>query len=507
MRSFLTFLTESEKNGDKFTKHEHEHEHIGYDGIGLPDFLNGPITEALSPEESQAMVDNKVKTPLKKMWEVYGPADAKPAPNRVLKERIEKRFAELAAMSPKERAAEYKAANDRMKYTKVGHPVSSNEKTDTAAEIPTKRGKNGQIPLGMSFAPDHAYHYTSPDATSKVHRNVCAGSTAACRSACLAKHGNYTFIANRAAIGMRTQRLTHNEKATADHATLVHQALALASKKATKEGKSVLIRGSVTDDTGHGIHSEAIKKHFPHVEQMGYTKIAGTPHDPKNGIHTIYSDSGPMVKKDAEGKLSLERENIQRRKVLMRATQGDKNRPGMNSYMVFNKKRPGASHGPDHPRTKQYKSFMEHLKTVRRYEPLPSAPEAGEKAEYHSAKGHGRIMHNGQSYRYQDHPVAEKIQDVHGNWKLPSEHDSRNADTSLGKYYNRNGHQVGHVVPAFATASTSNDDLHNSGFFHHTENVDEHGVYHDGHPAEMEAAGFKGVKHEGLVRARVAKEL
>jgi hypothetical protein len=150
--------------------------------------------------------------------------------------------------------------------------------------------------------------------------------------------------------------------------------------------------------------------------------------------------------------------------------------------MVFNGKR------EVDPR---YKPTLDHLKTVRKYEPLPSAPGKGESASYHHTDGHGRVEHEGKSYRYQDHPVADPIKDTEGKKMYPADHDARNSDKSERTFKTPSGKKVGHVVAAFATKSTSNKDLHDSGFFHHIENIDKHGVYHDGHPKELDAAGFK----------------
>lgn len=524
MKSFKEFLLEEKKELRKlaYRKHIHEynhHTHGPHGGFRNPEYVSDSVMEEiefiddmlmeaqpekLTPEESDAKVREHLRPKLEKMWEHHGPADPKPASNAVLKQRINTRFDELSSMHPKDREKEFTAARKRMKATDVGHPVKSNAKTDTAAEIPTPKGPNGQIPLGMAFSPDHAHHYTSPDASKRVTRNSCAGSQASCRSACLAKHGNYGFIKNQAAMQARTQRLTHNEHATRDHATLAYAALNSASKDAHKERKTVLMRGSVTDDSGHQLHKEAIEKHFGEnptaerhpedkakrapVDTMAYTKIIGT--------GTIHSDGGPMVKrtritrnKPETKPTSIDRENTQRRGLLQRATQDQ----GTPSYVVFNKKRPAATVPKDSEEYRAHIKDISSIKTHRRYEPLPSTPKQGEGAAYHHPDGHGRVEHEGKSYRYQDHPVSQPVKNVHGKMLHPSEHDARNADSTPVVHKTPEGKRVGHTTVAFATASTSNKDLQHSGFFHHRENVDKHGVYHDGHPAEMAAAGFKGV--------------
>lgn len=417
----------------------------------------------------------------------YGPADQEPPSEGTLKARVNKRFDELAAMNPKDRRAAYQAANSRAKAAKISHPLSGNDKTDTAQDIPTKSAPHGHITLGMSMTPDTARHYTSPDCSTYQERNTCSGSTSGCRQGCLAKHGNYEFATNKGHMDVRTQSMTHNEAATADHATRIFQALETAHKKAKAQGKQVLTRFSVTDDSGANIHADAVSKHFPEIAQMGYTKRMSTRHDPANNVHTIFSDTGPMVKRDSTGKVTPNEENIKRRPVIQKATVDR----GMPSYVVFNKRRPGATAGPDDHDRQVYNETLSKLKTVRRYEPHPSTPAPGESMEYHHEHGYGRVKvgegENARSYRYQDHPVADKIKDVHGEEMFPADHDARNADTSSRTFLSPSGKKVGHVVAAFATASTSNKDL-SSGFFHHTENIDHNGIYHDGHPAEMAKA-------------------
>lgn len=494
MKSFKSFI-ESSLNKETYTHHIHEFEHhslIPHGGFNNPS-INDDLMEAMDPHVKEAKVVEKLHPILKNLWNMHGPADSKPAPNKELKSRIEKRFDELSSMSPKERKLEFSIAKSNLQKLKIGHPVSSNEKTDTSADIPTHKGTKGQIPLGMSFAPDHAKHYTSQDGSKSVHRNVCAGSTESCRSACLAKHGNYEFIPNKVAIAARTQMLTHNENSTRHSATLIYHALHSSSNKANKSNKSVLFRGSITDDTGADLLHDAIAKHFPHVQQMGYTKKLSTQHNPEKNIHTIYSDSGPSFKTDKSGKpVGLNRENIQRAAIKRKAT----TERGMPSYVVFNKKRPKIG-APD----KELHDAYNKVKTIRRYDLLPSSPASGEKHEYHHLGGYGRILHNKKSYKYQDHPVADPIKDVHGKMRYPAEHDSRNVDHSSRSFKTPEGKKVGHVVVALATRSTSNKDLHDSGFFHHWSRVDNQGVYHDSHPKDMEEAGFSGVKHEKLTKA------
>lgn len=418
--------------------------------------------------------------------DTYGAATPEPPSEAELKGRISKRFEELSAMSPQQRKAEYSQAKERAKKARVSHPLDGNDKTDTAQDIPTHTAPHGHIALGMSMTPDTARHYTSADCSSYKERNTCSGSTTGCRQGCLAKHGNYEFATNKGHMDVRTQSMTHNPAATADHATRVYQALESASSKAKKQGKQVLTRFSVTDDTGSNVHADAVAKHFPDVVQMGYTKRLSTPHDPSKKIHTIFSDTGPMVNRSgANGMIEPNEENIKRRNVIKKATV-DK---GMPSYVVFNKRRPRHEAGPDDPDRQVYNETLSRLHTVRRYEPHPSQPSQGEAAEYHNPKGHGRVVaKDGQSYRYQDHPVADKIKDVHGNSLFPADHDARNVDHSTRTFHSPEGKPVGHVVAAFATASTSNRDLQSSGFFHHTENIDKSGVYHDGHPDEMASA-------------------
>lgn len=448
-----------------------------------------PREASEAAQEAEKKRKKTAQPRIAKMFKHYGPADEKPASETELKNRVSKRFDELAAMSPHQRRKEYQETSARRKS--IGLNTSafrSNKKTDTAAIIPTPTAPKGHIPLGMSFTPDTARHYTKPDLSSHVDRNTCAGSTVGCRASCLAKHGNYEFATVRGHMDVLTHSLTHNEKATRDHATHVFQQLEHHSNKAAKEGKQVLTRYSVTDDTGANIHSEATAKHFPNVVQMGYTKRHNTPHDPSKGIHTIFSDTGPVVSHDGK----IHEENFKRRAVLHAAT----TQRGMPTYMVFNRRRPGAKHGPEHPISQEYHNTMNNLHTVRRYELHPSEPKPGEAAEFHHPDGHGRVVSKltGKSHRYQDHPVADKIKTVTGEMIHPSQHDARNADTFSRVFKNPEGKPVGHVVPAFATTSTSRKNL-KSAFFHRVENIKD-GIYHDAHPDEVHAAKQKNQLNE-----------
>lgn len=452
---------------------------------------NNLILESNTPDwmskEGKEKYLEVLKPRLKRIFDTYGAADTEAPSTKTLKERVSNRFDELAHLrdhNPSEYRKQVAEAKQRRESAGIGSAISSNEKTDTVTKIPHPKGKNGHIPISMAFTPDIARHYTKSDASHAVERNVCSGSTESCRAACLAKHGNYGFSSTQAHMAIRTQALTHNEQSTRDHATLVFNEIHNIAKKAKKENKVGLVRTAVSDDTGPEIHDEAIAKHFPSsgtseyapVEQMRYTKKVDTKHEPEKGIHTIYSDPGPMVKKDKIlGNLSLARENIQRRLL-------DKKVVGKPKYMVFKGKR------DIDPR---YKPTLNKLKRVRKYEPLPSTPEKGESEEYHNSNGYGRVKHNGRSYRYQDYPVADKIKTTEGKEIFPAEHDARNSDKSKTTYTTPAGKKVGHIVAAFATKSASNKDLQESGFFHHIEDIDSSGTYHDGHPAQMEAAGFK----------------
>lgn len=496
------------------------------------------LSEKVQPPKSEDMDKKRRRTAapkIAKMFDHFGPADKESPTASTMKKRVEARFDELSKMTPEQRKAEYKAAYHHAKHIGLnvrdgGETLASNAKTDTASDIPTKHGKKGQIPLAMSMTPDDARHYTSPDASTYKSRNSCSGSFAGCRKACLAKHGNYEFATNKGHMDVNTQSLSHNEAATRNHATRTYHTLEKYAHKAKKEGKSVLTRFSTTNEEGSDIYGDATEKHFgvdhlkanPHkakhqapVIQMRYSKKLDAPHRPDQGIHSVYSDPGPMVRrtKNEKGETthSVEHENLQRRRLLRRAVTGDKKNPGKGTYTVFNRKRPSATSKPDDPVTKEYNDTMNHLHTVRRYEEHHSTPEKGEQPEYHHPNGHGRVVHNGKSFRYQDHPVADKIKDVHGEELHPGDHDSRNADTSTRTFKDRHGNKVGHVVAAFATASTSNHDLHHSGLFHHVENIDKHGVYHDGHPAEMALAGHQAkeapstepkVKPKFVIRAK-----
>lgn len=451
----------------------------------LSEDLEGPPTPHAHTESDIVGDDKKRKRTAQKrisnMFKVHGNADQEAPHELVLKKRISDRFDELGAMSHEQRQKEY--ADTAARRKKIGlhtDAFRSNRKTDTSALMPSKTAPNGHIPMGLSMPADKARHYTSPDLSSHKVRNSCPGSTQGCRASCLAKHGRYDGDAIRGHMDVLAQSMTHNASSTRDHATHIFHSLEKASTKAAKEGKQVLTRYSVTDDTGAMLHAEPTAKHFPNVVQMGYTKRHNTPHDPAKGIHTVFSDTGPVVSHDGK----INDENFKRRNILHTAT----SQRGMPTYMVFNRRRPGAKHGADHPVTKEYHDTMKSLHTVRRYELPATEPKAGEAPEYHHPDGHGRVVSKvtGKSHRYQDHPTADPIKTVHGETIHASQHDARNVDSSSRVFKNPEGKAVGHVVPAFATTSTSAKNL-KSSFFHHVEKIKD-GVYHDAHPDDVAQA-------------------
>lgn len=501
MKSFKQALRENEY--DPFSMVEHEIRHGGWIGEHygarlLAEKLSGPGERSERvPKEQMERYHSVMNPQLQHLHDTYGPADSKPASTKELAKRVSGRFDELTALrknSPKKYNAEVSAAKARRKapgktnsegkpIASIGHPVANNSKTESVAEVPGKNAPNGHIPVSMAFTPDTARHYTHPEGKTYIERNVCSGSSSGCRSACLAKHGNYGFTTNKAYMDGRTQALTHNEASTRDHATLAYHAMHKATKDAEAGGKKVIVRTAISDDVGPEIHDQAIKKHFPKAALMRYTKkVPSGDHDLNgDGDQKTWSDSGPMVKrttgKDGTVTKSLARENIQRRGL-------DRKVETHPRYMVFNQARGDEEKGAN----------IDHLKRVRKYEPLPSKPEAGEKAEHHHPDGYGRVEHNGQSYRYQDHPIVKSVTSVSGKKMRPYEHDVRTQDTDqpIEKLKTRSGKHAGPVIPSLSTKGTPKREFESSGFFHHIENIDKSGVYHDGHPKEMAEAGFKG---------------
>jgi len=287
-------------------------------------------------------------------------------------------------------------------------------------------------------------------------------------------------------------------------------------------GKHVLVRPDVSTGSKHNRYAEAIANSFgPQSERVksgkhapaiiaDYSKSGGI-HDPERGIHATHSDLGPAVHTDEQGKEHLSKENVMRRGTMQKETQHE----GKGSYTVFNRLRPGASDKKGGPVHKEYHDTMNKLHTIRRYELHPSEPNEHEKAhapkgsnprEYHHPEGHGRVTTSeGHSYKYQDHPVADKHKLTTGESVFPGDTDARHMDTSSRKFKTHpdvHGHQhtVGTVTPAFATSGTANDALHSSTMFHDVKDIDSKGIYHDSHPDKvkraMDNAGIKELPKE-----------
>jgi len=453
--------------------------------------LSGPGQRSERVSASQeAKYADKMKPILQHFHDTYGPADEKPASTSQMADEIKQRFKHLDDLKAND-PAEYKATMARatkkltmQNGSTLGHPVAANAKTDTVNQIPGKDAPKGHVPVSMAFTPDIARHYTGTNTNEFVERNVCSGSSQGCRTACLAKTGNYAFTGNKALMDARTQRLTHNANARQHHADLVHGALTKATKDAENDGKGIIVRTAVSDDVGPEIHDSAIAQSFPQAKRMRYTKKVPSKEHNSEGQHQhTWSDTGPMVQrstsKDGTVTKTINNENLTRRSLDSKVSSHPR-------YMVFNQHRGSEDSGKN----------IDHLKRVRKYEPYASQPEEGEKDEYHHSDGHGRVAHTGadgvrRSFRYQDHSVVHNATTTDGKSLRPYEHDARipEVDKPQESLRDRNGKKVGGIVPSLSVKSTPKKELEDSGFFHHVENIDHNGIYHDGHPAEMEEAG------------------
>lgn len=453
--------------------------------------LSGPgqRSERVSGKE-EGKYNDKMKPILQHFHDTYGPADEKPASTSQMSDEITARFKQLdklKAEDPKEYKATMQRAKKKMTMANgstLGHPCATNAKTDTVNDIPGKGAPNGHVPVSMAFTPDIARHYTGKDTSKFVERNVCSGSSKGCRTACLAKSGNYNFTGNKALMDARTQRLTHNATSRQHHADLVHGAMTKATEDSKKDGKGIIVRSAISDDVGPEIHDKAIGQSFPDAKRMRYTKkVPDREHDEDGQHQHTWSDTGPMVQRstDKDGNVtkSVNRENLARRSLDSKVSTHPR-------YMVFNRHRGSEDQGKD--------NHVDHLKRVRKYEPYASEPEHGEKASYDHPDGHGRVEHDGKSFRYQDHPVVQNAKTTDGKELRPYEHDARIPEVDKPKedLKDRNGKKVGPIITSLSVKSTPKKELEDSGFFHHHENIDHNGIYHDGHPAEMEAAGHDG---------------
>lgn len=484
------------------------------------------LNEAVSKMSDTEKVNKRAAVAsagIKGLFKVYGDSGVKnpdgsitkrPPTEMEHKRAVNKRFAELDAMSPSDREREYKDAKSRMTLAgaRPNNILSNKTKTDTAAKVigHGDSAKNGHVSLGMNGSPDeYHFHHDDTGHGKEVH-DSCAGKTKGkegCVISCLSKQGHGAQATIQGHRDAYEQKANHNVAAQKDFHTVMHSQLDKAGKLGKRKDKNVLIRPDVNTGNKHNRYAEAISKSFgPNSERVkkgthnpaivsDYSKSAGA-HDPSEGIHATHSDIGPLVH-HSTGQIN---DTVDSRRYKMH---DETQKKGQGSYTVFNRPRPAELDVANNTHVnKEYNDTMNKLHTVRRYESTASEPNHHETAslpkganphEYHHKDGYGRIMHNGKSYRYQDHPVSDNHKLVDGSEVFAGDTDARHMDTSSRKFKTHpdehgNQHKVGTVTPAFATAGTSHEAIKNSGLFHDVKDIDQHGIYHDSHPAKVQAA-------------------
>lgn len=144
-----------------------------------------------------------------------------------------------------------------------------------------KGAKQGYLTAGIHFAP-----------ASQSGRNVCPGSSAGCRLACLASSGHGRFQRTTDARIKKTQWFFERREEFMEQLIKDIQAI---ERKAKREGLVPALRLNLTSD----IQWAAIKyqgknifEHFPHIQFYDYVKVARRMFEPRPvNYHLTFSRS------------------------------------------------------------------------------------------------------------------------------------------------------------------------------------------------------------------------
>jgi hypothetical protein len=407
------------------------------------------------------------------------------------------------------------------------------EKTDTVKHEHDEQGRTFEAAASKGVA-GHAV-YTSGHGENQRHHilNTCPAQTEGCgggvdaegvvdtsRGTCFAPKAESQYV-NAAVRRACHEQAKHDPAMTSDWVLAHTHSLRNRADAADKRKKRFLFRPNVVDETDRS--SRHVIKHLnrqrategrPAIIANSYGKTTEL-HDPENGYHVTYSNTGPKVKHGKEITENKKKDRIRVRQTI-HATQSSgediKNdegnmTPPKNSYMVTNMKRGGEM-------DKKFQQHVTHAKywSEGREEHELSDSEKAEGPEGHydgegrpttpdkAHYGHRTVVgDDGKARRYdyqKQHILHPRLVDVDGH-KIPT--DSRFKDNEFlpkERFKSKNGKDAGAILVTTPTTSTS-DVQHHSNFTHdvsddHIEHAKQHnGEYEIDRPEEQEKARGK----------------
>lgn len=410
-----------------------------------------------------------------------------------------------------------------------GSHLSGNTKNETANEVETNGRENHTY--GISGSPMR-YPHINGDGSVSMHV-TCQHATEGCGGSdtgkgtggsCLAQKAQGQQDATRVNRDHYSQAERHSKESHADHVLTMMDEIKKAHKKAAEEGKNLLLRGdNYTNDHDKkynafhkALGAEISKDGSISYQRYGYTKDPSDKNDPENGNHKVWSNSGPIVKKNPEtGKHEIVGPLVARHHHMKnQTTESESNPHPMNQYVVVNIPRPNAGAkkaGMKNRKFKAHEEFMNGVKKFRTWHPPknieeghretgPNVPEEARDAdEYHHPDGWGWTTRRSMGddgkvstrrYHYQDYTAI-----------TPS-HDNRASDEerTAGKTKTREGKRVGAAIISSAVSSTPKEDLAHSTMFHDHKNLDSEGILHANHPDHYEEALKEATRNKGRVR-------
>lgn len=415
----------------------------------------------------------------------------------------------------------------------------SKEGTYLSDSIKTETVKHVRHPVTGEQYEDGAFkgiagHHVYTDDEGKHHIiSTCAGQTRGCGGQ-VDEHGNldkltgtcfapkaevqYKYAYGKRAMFTDAQASPHPQ-IQKDFALALAHSVRQAHTQAAKAGRALLLRPNTTDESDYGRVSRLIKHlnrqnkaidpSSKRIQSYQYSKT-GELHDPENGIHVTYSNTGPKVK---NGKLledNVARDEHRIRETITatkgRGSEDFKNdsgnlTPPKNSYGIISLKK-GSS---ESKRFAAAAHTAVYWSSGKPHSELNDEEKAKPSEEHYDANGnpttfekshYGHITKGGMRFEYQKqnilHQENNKV-DVGGDH--PIESDARFLDDhkidSSKRYSTKNGKKAGILTLTTPTKSTPNDVIKNNDMTHHVDNhtisdVEKSGgLWHIDHPDEQ----------------------
>lgn len=428
-----------------------------------------------------------------------------------------------------------------------GDTTDDSEKTDTINHETDDKGRFYTAAASKGVA-GHAV-YTSGTGEHEKHHimNTCLGQTEGCGGGVdadkLADTSKGTCFAPKAETqypGAAIRRACHaqakHDPAMSKDWILAHTAsLRNRAEKADKQNKRFIFRPNVVDETD--TTSRLAIKHLnkqrkaestpekekPSIQGYGYGKT-GDVHDPENGWHSTYSNTGPKVKNGKSISENIQRDNNRIKETIHASAGKDTNgnelhhtndegekTPPKNSYLVLNAKR----------NSDLAKKFQEHVTHAKYWSKGREHSELSPEEKSQGPEGHfdgegkvttpenshyGHVTVNGRRYDYQKQhilhprmvrvPITKKGKTSYHD--IPT--DSRFKDDEYlpkNRFKARNGKNAGGILATTPTESTSSEQ-HHSNFTHHVDEdtikhaINHHGEYEIDKPEDQEKARING---------------